>query len=121
MAGLYSTTPTAFSAEAQRAAFPQGLPAHPEGPGFPPMALDAARTCLADLAFESWAEPVMAEPDVPLRCRLGFHRWLPLALSVHGRGIGAGAGLSVSFCRSCPAVRRPASLGAPQNRNAGRP
>ncbi len=46
----------------------------------------------------------LPEPPARLRCRLGLHRWLPLALSVHG----AGAGLSVSFCRDCPRVRRPA-------------
>ena len=51
--------------------------------------------------------PPSPEPPAPLRCRLGLHRWLPLALSVHG----ASAGLSVSFCRDCPQVRRPARLG----------
>ncbi|HEY7295699.1 MAG TPA: hypothetical protein VH916_11705 [Dehalococcoidia bacterium] len=50
---------------------------------------------------------VPVEPTPRLRCRLGFHRWLPLALSVHG----AGAGLFVAFCRDCPQVRRPARLG----------
>ncbi|HLZ69560.1 MAG TPA: hypothetical protein VKV26_06565 [Dehalococcoidia bacterium] len=50
--------------------------------------------------------PAPAAP-APLRCRLGMHRWLPLALSLHG----ADAGLSVAFCRDCPRVRRPARLG----------
>jgi len=51
--------------------------------------------------------PTPPDPAAPLRCRLGLHRWLPLALSVHG----ASAGLSVAFCRDCPQVRRPARLG----------
>ncbi len=59
---------------------------------------------IAGPAPEADAQP---EPPAPLRCRLGLHRWLPLALSLHG----ASAGLSVSFCRDCPRVRRPARLG----------
>jgi len=54
------------------------------------------------------AQPVAGEAasvsdvSASLRCRLGFHRWLPLALSVPG----AATGCSVSFCRSCPATVR---------------
>ncbi len=47
------------------------------------------------------AEPVIG---VPLRCRFGLHRWLPLAMGFSG----AHRQLSLSFCRDCPAIRRPA-------------
>jgi len=78
------------------------------------LAVDAERSAGSVppmMAFQaSRAAPHLApapEPPAPLRCRLGLHRWLPLALSVHG----ASAGLSVAFCRDCPRVRRPARLG----------
>ncbi len=38
---------------------------------------------------------------VPLRCRLGFHSWLALGMSVSG----ARRRLAFSFCRHCPATR----------------
>jgi len=39
----------------------------------------------------------------PLRCRLGMHRWLALSLSL----TGARARNGISFCRDCPALKRP--------------
>jgi len=64
--------------------------------------------------LEAWLDPVPAPADAdlstPLRCRLGFHRWLPVALSFSR----ARSSLDVAFCRCCPAVRRPARLGRPQ-------
>lgn len=57
-------------------------------------------------------EPAV-EPSAPIpwRCRVGLHRWLPLALSLGGHRHGPG----VFLCRDCPALRRP----APAPRRAG--
>ena len=117
MASLHST---AFGAETQQLALPPGLSGHVEEAVARRTPLDAAGYP-PGFTLAPWDDPLTPEPGVPLRCRLGFHRWLPLALSVHGAGAGAGAGLSVSFCRCCPAVRRPAALGAPQRNISGRP
>jgi len=115
MASLHST---AFGAEAQQFAFPPGLSGRAEEAATRRTPVDTAGYP-PGFTLAPWDDPLPPEPGVPLRCRLGFHRWLPLALSVHGAG--AGAGLSVSFCRCCPAVRRPATLGAPQRNSPGRP
>jgi hypothetical protein len=57
-------------------------------------------------------DPAGASGAVPWRCRMGMHRWLPLALSLGGRRHGPG----VFLCRDCPAVRRIASFTGPTGR-----
>lgn len=42
----------------------------------------------------------LGAPNPPLRCRLGRHRWLPLDLSLRS----ARCGLTMRFCRHCPAA-----------------
>lgn len=58
------------------------------------------------------SEPVDASVSVPWRCRMGLHRWLPLALSLGGHRHGPG----VFLCRDCPAVRRISPLARPAGR-----
>ena len=53
------------------------------------------------LAERGWGEPAAPVARIPLRCRLGLHSWLALALSVPG----APSTLTAGFCRCCPAVR----------------
>lgn len=49
-------------------------------------------------AVVSHVDPI----SVPLRCRVGLHSWLPLAMSFSN----ARYRLGFSFCRHCPATRR---------------
>lgn len=74
----------------------------PEARAFPWLQPDPAAA--AARADDGWDEPADVPFErVPLRCRLGLHRWLPLALSLHGSRSAS----TFSFCRRCPAVRRP--------------
>jgi hypothetical protein len=80
-----------------------GLRVHPRGtPGprsvaqirFPIPPLDAGRSTRS-----AWRP--LGTPLPPLRCRLGWHTWLPLEVSLRS----ARYGLTVQFCRSCSAER----------------
>jgi hypothetical protein len=73
------------------------LPSAPADPLIAPVSPAAG-----PLAERGWGEPETPPVHVPLRCRLGLHSWLSLALSVPG----SPAGLSAAFCRCCPAVRQ---------------
>lgn len=77
------------------------------------MALLEASHATTTPAIPSLIPPLMTAPTAadlepepalctPLRCRLGRHHWVPLAMSL----AGARAQLAVSFCRDCPAMRR---------------
>ena len=72
------------------------LPSAPADPAFTP-----APPLAGPLAERGWGQPQPPAARVPLRCRLGLHSWLSLALSVPG----SSSSLSAAFCRCCPAVR----------------
>ncbi len=74
------------------------------GTDAPVSAVEARTTAFRDvLAFQPAVAPATPAAPLSFRCRIGRHRWLPLALSL----AGAGRRACVSFCRDCPAVRRP--------------
>src|SRR5579883_1864367 len=63
--------------------------------GRPAAAGVASRPLLTEAVLPA-AEPL----GTPLRCRLGFHSWVTLALSLAGARVQR----SAAFCRHCPAV-----------------
>ncbi|MHB8576652.1 MAG: hypothetical protein ACYDCQ_15115 [Dehalococcoidia bacterium] len=67
----------------------------PELPGHQPR---PGQAHAADLVAPALIEAL----GTPLRCRLGFHSWVPVGMSLPYARIS----LSTGFCRCCPALRR---------------